>query len=184
MIMGGVPYYWDLLRKDIGFAQNIDALFFAAHGELSEEFDHLFLSLFRKPKLYISIIRALGTRKCGMSRNEIIAAIGATGNGMLTRALKELAQCDFIRVYAEPGRRKRDLIYQLIDNYVLFYFRFIDGQTNLMPNFWSVSQTTVVGPYRRYGFAARGKPLVRDVYEDGRGLCDGEALHTEWPIGS
>ena len=142
MIMGGVPYYWDLLRKDIGFAQNIDALFFAAHGELSEEFDHLFLSLFRKPKLYISIIRALGTRKCGMTRNEIIAAIGATGNGMLTRALKELAQCDFIRVYAEPGRRKRDLISQLIDNYVLFYFRFIDGQTNLMPNFWSVSQTT------------------------------------------
>ena len=30
---------------------------------------------------------------------------------------------------------------------------------------------------RRYGFAARGKSLVRDVYEDGRGLCDGEALH-------
>ena len=25
---------------------------------------------------------------------------------------------------------------------VLFYFRFIDGETNLMPNFWSVSQTT------------------------------------------
>ena len=30
----------------------------------------------------------------------------------------------------------------MIDNYVLFYFRFIDGQTNMMPNFWSVSQTT------------------------------------------
>ena len=60
----------------------------------------------------------------------------------LSRVLKELAQCDFIRAYAEPGRRKRDLVYQLIDNYVLFYFRFIDGQTNMMPNFWSVSQTT------------------------------------------
>lgn len=28
------------------------------------------------------------------------------------------------------------------ETYILFYFRFIDGQTNLMPNFWSVSQTT------------------------------------------
>ena len=142
MIMGGVPDYWDLLRKDIGFAQNIDELFFAAHGELSDEFDHLFLALFRKPQLYISVIRALGTEKCGMTRNEIIAATRTKGNGQLSRVLKELEQCDFIRAYAEPGRRKRDLIYQLIDNYVLFYFRFIEGQTNMMPNFWSVSQTT------------------------------------------
>lgn len=142
MIMGGVPYYWERLRKDKSLAQNIDELFFAAHGELSDEFDHLFLALFRKPRLYISVIRALGTKKCGMTRNEIIAATRVKGNGLLSRVLKELAQCDFIRVYAEPGRRKRDLIYQLIDNYVLFYFRFLDGQTNMMPNFWSVSQTT------------------------------------------
>ena len=142
MVMGGVPYYWDLLRKEISLSQNIDELFFAAHGELSDEFDHLFLALFRKPKLYISVIRALGTKKCGMTRNEIIAATRVKGNGRLSRVLKELAQCDFIRVYSEPGRRKRDLIYQLIDNYVLFYFRFLDGQTNLMPNFWSASQTT------------------------------------------
>jgi hypothetical protein len=142
MVMGGVPYYWDLLRKDISLAQNIDALFFAPHGELSDEFDHLFLALFRKPALYMSVIRALGTKKCGMTRNEIIAATHTKGNGRLSRILRELAQCDLIRVYAEPGRRKRDLIYQLIDNYVLFYFRFIDGQTNTMPNFWSASQTT------------------------------------------
>jgi len=142
MVLGGVPYYWDLLRKDMGLVQNIDELFFSEHGELSDEFDHLFLALFRKPRLYISVIRALGTKRCGMTRNEIIAATHTKGNGQLSRVLKELSQCDFIRIYAEPGRRKRDLIYQLIDNYVLFYFRFIDGKTNLMPNFWSVSQTT------------------------------------------
>jgi len=142
MILGGVPYYWDLLRKDLGLSQNVDELFFSEHGELSDEFDRLFLALFRKPRLYISVIRALGTKRCGMTRNEIIAATRTKGNGQLSRVLKELSQCDFIRVYAEPGRRKRDLIYQLIDNYVLFYFRFIDGQTNLMPNFWTVSQTT------------------------------------------
>lgn len=142
MVMGGVPYYWDLLRTDISLAQNIDELFFAEHGELSDEFDHLFTALFRKPALYVSIIRALGTKKCGMTRGEIIAATREEGNGRLSRALKELAQCDFIRVYAEPGRRKRDLIYQLIDNYILFYFRFIDGRTNMMPNFWTASQTS------------------------------------------
>ena len=29
MILGGVPYYWDLLHSDLGMAQNVDALLFA-----------------------------------------------------------------------------------------------------------------------------------------------------------
>ena len=142
MIMGGVPYYWDLLQKGMSLAQNVDALFFAEHGELSDEFDHLFVALFRKPEPYIAVIRALAMRKRGLSRDEIIKAAALTGNGMLTKTLNELAQCDFIRTYCEPGKKSRDRIYQLIDNYTLFYFRFIDGKANLMPNFWTVSRGT------------------------------------------
>ena len=33
MILGGVPYYWDLLRKDVGFAQNIDRMLFERGGD-------------------------------------------------------------------------------------------------------------------------------------------------------
>ena len=142
MVMGGVPYYWDLLRKELSMAQNLDALFFAPHGELADEFDHLFVALFRKPEPYIAVIRALGTRNCGLSRDEIISAAGLQGNGALTKVLNELRQCDFIRVYSVPGKKKRDAIYQLIDNYTLFYFRFLDGRVNLMPDFWSVSRGT------------------------------------------
>ena len=142
MIMGGVPYYWDLLQKGLSLAQNIDMLFFAEHGELADEFDHLFVALFRKPEPYIAVIRALAMRRRGLSRDEIIKTAALTGNGMLTKVLKELAQCDFIRTYCEPGKKSRDRIYQLIDNYTLFYFRFIDGKANLMPNFWTVSRGT------------------------------------------
>lgn len=142
MVMGGVPYYWELLQKGLSLAQNIDALFFADHGELSDEFDHLFLALFRRPEPYVAVIRALASRKRGLSRDEIIKFTGLTGNGALTKVLRELAQCDFIRTYCEPGKKSRDLIYQLIDNYTLFYFRFIDGRPNVMPNFWSASRGT------------------------------------------
>ena len=142
MIMGGVPYYWDLLQKGLSIAQNVDALFFAEHGELSDEFDHLFLALFRSPEPYVAVIRALAARKRGLSRDEIIRAVGVSGNGLLSKVLKELAQCDFIRTYCEPGKKTRDRIYQLIDNYTLFYFRFIDGKANLMSNFWSASRGT------------------------------------------
>jgi len=142
MVMGGVPYYWDLLERGRSMVQNIDALFFAEHGELSDEYDHLFMALFRRPEPYIAVIRALGTRKYGMSRDEILKSTGLSSSGTLSKVLKELVQCDFIRTYSEPGKRSRDIIYQLIDNYTLFYFRFIDGRTNLMPDFWSVSHET------------------------------------------
>lgn len=126
----------------MSLAQNIDALFFAEHGELPDEFEHLFLALFQHPEPYIAVIRSLGQKRSGLTREEIIRTAHLTGNGTLTKVLKELAQCDFIRAYTPPGRKKRDLVYQLIDNYTLFYFRFLDGVTVLMPNFWSMSRTT------------------------------------------
>ena len=69
-------------------------------------------------------------------------ATGLSANGNLTQALKELEQCDFIRSYTVPGKVKQDCIYQLIDNFTLFYFKFIDGERNLSPDFWSVSESS------------------------------------------
>ena len=142
MILGGVPYYWDLLRKDVGLAQNIDRMLFERGGDLQDEYDHLYTALFRKPEHYLRIIRALGARRIGLTRNEIVKATGLSPNGNLTQTLKELEQCDFIRSYTVPGKVKQDCIYQLIDNFTLFYFRFIDGERNLSPDFWSVSESS------------------------------------------
>ena len=142
MILGGVPYYWDLLRKDVGLAQNIDRMLFERGGDLHDEYDRLYTALFRKPEHYLRIIRAIGARRMGLTRNEIVKATGLSANGNLTQALKELEQCDFIRSYTVPGKVKQDCIYQLIDNFTLFYFKFIDGERNLSPDFWSVSESS------------------------------------------
>ena len=142
MILGGVAYYWDLLRKDQGFAQNIDRLLFARGGALVDEYHHLYRALFRKPEPYMAVVRALGTKKCGMNRDEIIAETGLVGNGKLTEVLRTLEQCDFIRAYSLPNKAKNDRIFQLIDNFTLFYFKFMDGVANPMPNFWSAAEQT------------------------------------------
>lgn len=142
MIFGGVAYYWDLLRKDQGLAQNIDRLLFARGGALADEYSHLYRALFRKPEPYMAVVRALGTKKCGMNRDEIIAETGLVGNGKLTEVLRTLEQCDFIRAYSLPNKAKNDRIYQLIDNFTLFYFKFMDGVVNPMPNFWSAAEQT------------------------------------------
>ena len=142
MVFGGVAYYWDLLRKDQGLAQNIDRLIFSRGGALADEYSHLYRALFRSPEPYMAVVRALGTKKCGMNRDEIIAETGLPGNGKLTEVLRTLEQCDFIRAYSLPNKSRNDRIFQLIDNFTLFHFKFIDGVANPMPNFWSAAEQT------------------------------------------
>ena len=142
MIMGGVPYYWDLLDRSLGLAQNIDALFFSQTGELSDEYDHLYSSLFKTPDPYFKVISALGKRRYGLTRDEIVSRTGIPSSGNLTKVLKALVQCDFVRAYSLPGRKKRDCIYQLVDNFTIFHQRFLVDRSNRMENFWTTSENT------------------------------------------
>lgn len=47
-------------------------------------------------------------------------------SGKLTRMLGELESCGFIRRYTQFGRKERDTLYQLVDNFTLFYYKFIE----------------------------------------------------------
>ena len=125
MILGGIPYYWSLLRKENSWAQNINELFFSPNAELKNEFTALYASLFRSPQPYIDVVTALGTKKCGMTREEIVSSLDAKQGGRLTQILQELEQCDFLRTYTAIGKQKKETVYQLIDNFTLFYFKFL-----------------------------------------------------------
>lgn len=127
MVLGGIPYYWSLFKANLSWAQNIDALFFAETGVLKNEFKLLYASLFRSPQIYIDIVTVLGKKKVGMTFDEIDKALDADLGGKLTEKLEELEQCNFIRSYSAIGKKKKDTRYQLIDNYTLFYFKFIES---------------------------------------------------------
>ena len=137
MILGGIPFYWDMLRKDLSWAQNIDRMFFYQDGKMRNEFEALYRSLFRHPQAYIDVVTALGTKKAGMTRNELIAALGENNGGTLSKTLRELEQCGFIRSYNSIGKAKKETVYQLIDNFTLFYFKFMADGTINEKDFWS-----------------------------------------------
>ena len=122
MIFGGVPYYWSLLRRGYSIAQNVDSLCFYRNGELHEEFNYLYPSMFNKPEDYIQIITSIAKKKKGLTRNEIIGSTKLADNGALSKKLLELEECGFIRQYSPFGKRKKESIYQLIDNFTAFYF--------------------------------------------------------------
>lgn len=105
MIMGGIPFYWNFLQKGQSLVQNIDRLFFSKEGELKNEFDMLYASLFKNPDNYIRVITALGEKKAGMTREEIITQTNMADSGTLTKVLKELEWCGFIRKYNILGKK-------------------------------------------------------------------------------
>lgn len=137
MAMGGIPYYWSFMKKGQSVAQNFDSIFFDEDGALAGEYDALYASLFKNPTIHISIINTLSTKKVGMVRSEILDKTRLSDNDSFNKALKELEQCGFIRKYTCIGKKVKDAMYQLMDNYTLFYFQFILKNKNGDRNFWT-----------------------------------------------
>lgn len=140
MILGGIPYYLDMLDERLSLAQNINELLFRPNGLLTHEFSNLYAALFKNSEDYIKVVEALSKKKTGISRSELIEATSLhSGNG-LTTILKNLEWCGFIRKYKNyKGSRKDNYLYQLIDFFTLFHFNFlIEKKTNN----WSALQGT------------------------------------------
>lgn len=137
MVLGGIPYYWTFVQKRYSVAQNIDQMFFAEGAPLRAEFNALYASLFKNSKPYVQTVRVLGTKKAGMTRSEIVKNLGKETGGTMTDILKDLELCGFIRAYNSIGKTTKDSLYQLIDNYTLFYFKFFEENHGHNPEFWS-----------------------------------------------
>lgn len=137
MVFGGVPFYWSLLNKGESVAQNIDRLVFAESGKLHNEYYELYDSLFKTPELYIKVVTILSAGP-GLTREELVRRCELDGNGKTTRVLDDLQQCGFIRKIPTYGL-KNQATYKLIDNFTLFYQKFIKETATNDEQFWSHS---------------------------------------------
>lgn len=137
MIMGGTPYYLDMIDKQYGLPQNVDALFFAEGAELAHEYEFLFRSLFKDSVLYRRVVELLAKKKMGMSREDIMKSLRLTSGGKLTEAFNDLISCDFIRKYSAFGNKSNGAMFQLTDHYTLFYLHYVKGNEGTDEHFWS-----------------------------------------------
>lgn len=152
MVLGGVPYYYSLLSPELSLAQNIDQLFFATQGQLRHEFDNVYRSLFKHAGDHIKVIKALAQCGKGLSRKQLLAETRLNNNSKFTETLDELEKCGFIRLYLPFGATKRDVLYQLVDAFSLFYLRFAVSNQYQAPSYWTHSLNS--GQYRAWsGYA-------------------------------
>ena len=152
MVLGGIPYYWSFVRRGLSVSQNIDQLFFAEDAKLKDEFQALYHILFSRPDNYINVIKALTKRKAGLTREEILKLTKLSDGGTFTQVLEELEECGFIRSYVAYGKESQGMLFQLIDNYTIFYYHCILKNAFSDEAYWS--HTWLSGEHNAWkGFA-------------------------------
>ena len=151
MCVGGVPFYLKDIKAGDGVPQILDQLFYNKQAILKNEFQNLYAALFKNNTFHEKVVEALATKNKGLTRNEIIDATGIKGGGGLTTVLEELTQCGFIMPIYPIKKAKEDCLYRLMDEYTLFYFKFLkEGKTK---NSWSqVTQSQAYKVWSGYAF--------------------------------
>lgn len=126
MVVGGIPFYLKEVKKGQSTTQIIDNLCFQKNGALYSEFNNVFRSLFDHAEVNLQIIREIAKAKNSISRERLIEVTKISSGGTLNRRLEELEASEFIRCFVPLGKKARDRFYCIIDEYALFYLKWID----------------------------------------------------------
>ena len=126
MAIGGIPYYLKAVDQGLSAAQNIEAICFQKNGLLYNEFSNLFEALFEQADINLAIVREIVKHGDGISREDLIRATGIKSGGTLNKRLQELEASNFIQSFLPYGRKKRDHVYRVIDEFSLFHLKWIE----------------------------------------------------------
>lgn len=127
MTIGGIPYYLRRIKKGLSAKQNIELLAFTRSGFLLEEFNKLYDSLFDGGEIYIEIMRVIAKKRYGISQIDLLKQIeGLSQGGEMKKKLASLEDAGFIMRFKPYQHTKRGLYYRVIDEYTLFYFRWVE----------------------------------------------------------
>lgn len=141
LALGGIPFYLDQMLRGKSPAQTINSLCFKENGLLYDEFPNLFSSLFDEAALNEKIVRFIAQRSGGISRKEILKKLKLPSGGRFNKRLTELEVAGFLESFVPYGRKKKDFFIKIIDEYCLFYLKWIEPilslkTTKAIPNYW------------------------------------------------
>ena len=176
MAFGGVPFYLHEAKPGRSAAQIIDDACFSQTGLLREEFSRLYVALFDHPERHLELVRLLAKHPQGLDRGKL-TAVHSSGGG-LTRTLEELSEAAFITPVRPFGKKTKDTIYRLSDEYSLFYLRWIEGQRG-DGNFLALQNSPAWRTWSGYALeslAHRHVPQIKRAL----GIAGVQTTHSSW----
>ena len=161
MVFGGIPHYLKEIEPGQSPAEVINSICFSQHALLADEFPKLFASLFKNHHLHEKIVRALGGRRKGMTREELVRRTGIGSGGGLTSALTELEHSGFIRFSQPFGNLNKQGLYRLIDEFSLFHLVWMGKRR---PSDWVKLHTSQAWKsWSGYSFEALALKHIRQI---------------------
>lgn len=131
LVMGGVPFYLKAVERRFSAVGNINQLCFTVNGLLYREFDRLFNSLFKNSESYVEIVKVIANQPQGIDKYELEQTLKkSSSGGTLTKRLEELEAAGFIISFVPYGKERKGVFFRVIDEYTLFYFRWIKPAFN------------------------------------------------------
>ena len=140
MAFGGIPYYLDRMDNDRNLSENIDNFFFQ-DDKIDQEFKDVYTGLYATSERYVDVVKALGTKFYGMTRQELADSIGITGGGTFSKILDNLHESGITREYPRYGKERVETVYQLKDFFSMFYLHFIHGRGKDTGGWRSIQRT-------------------------------------------
>jgi uncharacterized protein len=123
-----VPFYLNQIEQGKSVPQILDDLFFANNALLANEFENLYAALFRNHENHKAVIKVLSSKNKGLTRSEIIKITKQNSGGGLSLVLQELEECGFIKKYTDFDKSKEDGLYRLMDEFTIFYYKFLNNK--------------------------------------------------------
>jgi AAA+ ATPase superfamily predicted ATPase len=137
MTLGGIPFYLKEIERGESFPLAIDRLCFRPDGALRNEYRDLYHSLFSNAEAHIEVVTALADKRAGLSRKEILQAVPTLSEGTFQKVVSELEVSNFIRKDIPYGRKKRGTLYRLIDEFSIFFHKFMEMNPTYSPGFFT-----------------------------------------------
>lgn len=132
MVTGGIPYYLAAAQKGLSITQLIEQLAFQQNSILFTEFDNLLSSLFKEAASYNELLRLIAGHRYGIEQDEISKKSPYSSGGRLVDKLNGLEDAGFIEKFVPHLHKQRGIYYKVIDEYTLFYLRWIEPVRNTL----------------------------------------------------
>ncbi len=137
MTIGGIPFYLNKIKRGESVVQNIDRLCFENDGDLVNEFHEVFTSLFSNSKAHEKMTRVLAKTRKGITRNELLEKSSLGSGGAYSGTLDELIESGFVHQYTSFGKKSRESLYRLSDEYSLFFLKFMEPNLGQGTGTWA-----------------------------------------------
>ncbi|MEO0445488.1 MAG: ATP-binding protein [Verrucomicrobiota bacterium] len=178
MVMGGVPHYMKEASPGSSAAEIIDRSCFHPNGGLRDEFDRLYASLFDQAERHVDLVGQLASHPQGLTRSALTNAY--TTGGRLTQTLRELEEAGFIRGKIPFGKKSKDVVYRLSDEYSLFSWKWIrQKKASGVGAFLKKSQSPAWRAWSGYALESLAHKHMEQI-KFGLGIAEVETSECSW----